>query len=321
MNQLVSLLDNALLQGLGYGIAVLGLAISFRVLRYPDLTADGSFLLGAAAFGAILVSGLGWATAIVGSVVTGVLAGAVTALLHAGAGVNRLLSGILTTMISYSLAFRVLSGRSNLSLDSRSTPFSLAEALDAKWDGFGLSVHATSLAISLGVAAAAAFVVLGLLKSELGIVLRATGENESLISSLGRRPKYYHALGLALANGLIGLTGGLVAARQGFADVNMGVGIIITLAAALVIGEELMRLVGLNPAVSILGRVIAPVVGACLYFFLYLLVLRASILGWIPLRIRPTDLKMMSALIVVAVVLVRTHAGKQTGQRDEVLPI
>ena len=321
MEQLLSVLDNALLQGLSYGVAVIGIAISFRVLRYPDLTADGSFLMGAAILGAALLAGWNWYLALLASACGGSLAGFVTATLHNRAGVNRLLSGILTSMICYSAAFWILSGRSNVNVTNSRTLFSAAEAMDMKafWSESG--VHLGSIGVSLLFVIIAVVCVVMLLKSDFGIVLRATGENDAMVEGLGRKPGRYYTVGLMFANGLIGLSGSLVASRQGFADVNMGFGVIITLVAALVIGEEVLRLFGLNPVTKLAGRALSGVVGACTYFLLYLAILRASIIGWIPIRIQPTDLKMMSALIVVVFVLIRRHTGSKTCTREEVLPI
>ncbi|MCB9851887.1 MAG: hypothetical protein H6819_02230 [Phycisphaerales bacterium] len=321
MEQIVSVIDNALLQGLGYGIAVVGITIAFRVLRYPDLTADGSFLIGAAAFSATVTAGASWIVATVASVGGGATAGLLTALMHTKAGVNRLLSGILTAMMCYSVAFWILSGRSNLNLADTPNMYSAAELLDARAAWAELNIHVASVLLSAIVAAVAVLAVYLLLKSEFGVVLRATGENEALVEGLGRRPQRYHTAGLVLANGLVGLAGCLVSARQGFADVNMGFGVIITLVAALVIGEELARLMGLDPSRSLFGRAISGVFGACGYFFFYLFILRASILGWVPVRIQPTDLKLMSAIIVVVFVLVRKHANRRGNMIEEILPI
>lgn len=321
MDQLLSVIDNALLQGLGYGVAVVGVAIAFRVLKYPDLTADGSFLMGASIFGATVAGGVGWGLATLAAVGGGAAAGAVTALMHTKAGVNRLLTGILTAMMCYSVAFWVLSGRSNINLSDAPTMFTAVESADAAAFWSASHVHLATVLLSIAIAALVVAGVYFLLKSEFGIVLRATGENEALVEGLGRRPQRYHTAGLILANGLVGLAGCLIAARQGFADVNMGFGVIITLVAALVIGEEIVRLVGLDPSRSLLGRAASGVLGACVYFFLYLIILRASVLGWIPLRIQPTDLKLMSALIVVVFVAIRTHARKTSNQVEEVLPI
>ena len=152
------------------------------------------------------------------------------------------------------------------------------------------------------------------LRSDLGLLLRATGANPGLVEGLARRPSRYEALGLALANGLVALSGALLAGRQGFVDINMGLGVIITLAAALVIGEQAIRGLGLEPGTSLAVRVAAPIVGGVIYYALYLGILRASILGWLPFQVQPTDLKMLSALVVAAAILLR----KRSGDREEV---
>lgn len=321
MQQFLSVFDNALLQGLSYGVAVVGVAISFRVIRWPDLTADGSFLIGAVVLSACLLAGWNWMLAAATAACAGAAAGLLTAALHSHAGVNRLLAGILTSMACYSVAFWFLSGRSNVNLSSTWTLFSLAEAFDSRSPLARAGFHAGAIGVSLLVSGLIVTCVWGLLKSDFGVVLRATGENEGLVEGLGRRPSRYHAVGLMLANALVGLSGALVGSRQGFTDVNMGLGVIITLVAALVIGEETMRLFRLNPAVSLAGRAVSGVVGACVYFLLYLGILRASILGWLPVRIQPTDLKLMSALIVVVFVLIRSRTRSRMEGREEILPI
>jgi len=321
MEQFLSVLDNALLQGLSYGIAVIGVSVSFRIVRWPDLTADGSFLGGAVVLGACLLAGCNWFLAMAVAACAGAAAGLITAILHCRAGVNRLLSGILTSMMCYSMAFWALSGRPNVNLSDRWTLFSATAAFDRNSFLSSAGVHAGTIAVSLLVAGLIIVCVWGLLKSDFGVILRATGENEALVEGLGRRPARYHAIGLMLANAMVALGGALVSSRQGFADVNMGFGVIITLVAALVIGEETMRLLRLDPAASLAGRAMSGVVGAFVYFLLYLGILRASILGWLPIRIQPTDLKFMSALIVVVFVLIRRRTRSGAEGREEILPI
>ena len=131
MLETLSIIDNTLLQGLGYGLGVLGVALAFRVVRYPDLTPDGSFLVGSTAFASMVVAGAHWSLAVLCSMTIGAAAGAVTALLHFCFGVHRLLSGILTSMACYSIGFRILDGRSNVGLNDVTTMFSLASEIDA----------------------------------------------------------------------------------------------------------------------------------------------------------------------------------------------
>jgi len=304
---MLDLIANALLQGATYGVAVLGLAFAFRILRYPDLTGDGSFMTGATIFAAAAVSGLWWPVALTMAMAAGAAAGMLTALLNAWFGVSRLLTGILVTMISYSLAFRYLNGQSNIGLIDTTTMFTSTTGI----------VSTYYMPIIAGIFALAAMALVRLLLgSELGLLLRATGGNALLVEELGRSPAVYRVIGLALANGLVALSGALVAGQQGFADVNMGAGTIITLVASLIIGEELVSLIS-RGRVNLLQRVIAPFVGAIVYFALYIAVLRASINDLLPVRIEPTDLKMLSALIVILVVALRMRGGRE----EEVLPL
>jgi len=311
MGDLISLADNAALQCFVYAVGVLGITISFRIARYPDLTADGSFILGSTVFAIGTTAVHSWELPLVWAVAAGMLAGLTTSLLHSAIGVSRLLTGILTAMIAYSLSFRIL-GTSNQGLRDP-TMFTAAQS----WDQtvvpvFG--IHLGQLAVGAAFAIITIALVWYLLRSELGLFLRGSGANAKLIEELGRSAASYQAISLAAANGLVAMSGALVTAQQGFSDVNMGVGVLITFVAALVIGEEIVGRFSRNDLVT---RVIAPFVGVFLYFLLYLFLLRASIRGWIPVNIQPTDLKMLSALVVVAVIALRANRGR----REETLPL
>lgn len=311
MNAALGLLDNALLQSLTYGVAVLGVAFAFRAVRYPDLTADGSFVLGAAASAALMANGWHWLPAMVAACGIGAIAGALTTSLNAWFGVNRLLSGILTTMIAYSVGFRVMSGRSNISLIDQETLFSWPETLDPALLNAGIPLHFATLLVCFAIFAFVAIAIAGLLRTEFGLALRSVGDNPPLSKLLGLRPAGYRFAGLAIANALAGLSGAIVSSRQGFADVNMGVGVVITLIAALLLGEQILIATGLSSKLSFSARVgISPLVGAATYYLLYLLVLRASIWGWIPLPIWPSDLKLLSALVVVGLLAVQNRSDE-----------
>lgn len=318
MNDLISILDNSLLQGLSYGIAVIGILISFRILRYPDLTADGSFLIGSCLFSALLSHGIHWSWAACIGTFGGSMAGCFTALIHTKFGVNRLLSGILTSMVCYSFAFRILAGKSAVSISDHQTFFEYGHQMDlfAKENLLGLNLG--SLSISGIIAMAISVSVYILLKSELGLFLRATGENPTFIERLGRKPQHYQIIGLGLSNALIAFSGVIITARQQFSNVNMGLGIIITLVASLIIGEEVLKHLNFNPISKLSARILSPIMGSFIYFLLYILILRASIRNWIPIEIKPTDLKMMSAIIVIVMVAIRWHHEKQP---EEILPL
>lgn len=315
MSQLLGVADGALQQGLTFGIGATGVALSLRSLRFPDLTSDGSFLLGATAFGATVTSGLAWPFALGVALIAGAGAGITTAAIHHVAGVNRLLSGILTSMICYSVGFWFLSGRPNIGIENRATPYTAAERLDATASWAGGDLHLAQLGVSALFVAAVVAGLWVLLGSQWGLVLRATGQDESLVTSLGRAPSRYRTMGLTIANGLVGLAGGLVAARQGFADVNMGPGSIVIFIASLVLGEELVRRVLPLRQDSVPARLLAPLAGCIAYYGIFLGILRASIAGLLPVGIRPTDLRLISAILIVSVVFWRSRRS-QDGAAD-----
>lgn len=308
---MLGLIDNALMQTWGYGIAVIGIAIAFRILRYPDLTADGSFILGASVFASVLLFAEWpwWAGLALASLAGGV-AGIITGLIHQIARVNRLLSGILTTMICYSLAFRVLSERGNRSVLGVDTPFARAFLRDRASGFSDLGLHPATLGLGLVTLAGVTLFAWLLLRSEWGLVLRATGSNPKVVKRYNRQPGFYVLAGLFLANALVGFSGGLIVARDGFVDVNMGTGLIIVLIAALVVGEQIFRWVAPRLAARpMAGPALAAIGGTFLYYLFYLIILRVSLRRDLPIQILPTDLKMISALVVVMVLWIRSRSS------------
>lgn len=313
---MLSLVDNALLQGLTHAPAVLGVALAFRVMRYPDLTADGSFLIGSTVFAAAVHAGWSPGTSLTAALLCGGLAGLATAVLNARLGVTPILSGILTSMACYSLGFRVLGRRPNLGLLSHRSLFDSADSLDRTFAGW--DVHPAALGLCGVIVAMLLWSIVLLLRSDMGLVLRAVGSNDSLTARLGRTPRRYRYVGLSLANALVAASGALVTTRQGFADVNVGTGIVVVLIACLVMGEEFFRVVHLDARRVLGARVLSPAVGAVLYFAMFLLVVRASSRGWLPVRLEPTDLTLVSALLIVSVHLSRLRTRRRD---DDVLPL
>ncbi len=293
------------MHGLAYGVAVMGISIALRVLRYPDLTADGSFLLGAAVFTRLLLDGTPWPVGLMLAMAAGGTAGIVTALLHNWLGVGRLLSGILTTMGSYSVVLRLLRDRPSVNIPEVTTMFS--DPLVMSLLPRNTDPTLAQLYVCLGAAVMAGLLILWLLRSEIGLVLRAAGDNRPLIRDSGHTPVLYEVLGLFLANGLVAASGVLVCTQQGFVDIGTGVGIVVTLIAALVLGEQVV------PLRTLPGQqFLAPLVGASAYYLLYLGVLRASVRGWLPLAVRATDLKVIAAItIVVSIVISRLRRSEE----------
>ncbi|AHF06862.1 ABC transporter permease [Desulfitobacterium metallireducens] len=264
-------------QGLMYAIMVLGVYLTFRILDYADLTVEGSFTLGGATVAILIVNGTNpWlATAV--AFVAGCLAGLFTGFLHTRFKISPLLTGILTMTALYSVNLRVM-GRANVSLLKGHTIFSDFKNLP-NMESYGVLVLALLTIVVLGV------VFYLFLKTELGLAMRATGDNELMIRSLGVNTNGMKLLGLALSNGLVALSGSFIAQNQQFADAGMGIGMIVAGLASLIIGEVLI-------GTSTLGRtLIAVICGGVIYRIIIAIALQ--------LGLAPTDLKMITAFIVI----------------------
>lgn len=283
-----ALISYAVEQGLLYCFMVLGVFITFRVLDFPDLTVDGSLPLGAAVTAAMATGGYSVWLATAAGLGAGLIAGLFTGLLHLLLKMGRsdstnygpkLLSGILMMTGLYTVNLRVM-GRSNIPLLN----------VDTMFDSLGGLISVTMRGWSL-VAALAVFMLIikfildWFLHTEMGLALRATGDNEQMIRSLGVNTDRLRVLGLALSNGLVALTGSIVAQQQGFADVGMGIGTIVAGLAGVIIGEVVF---GIRSISWVLFSVVG---GSITYRLLIALSLRMGI--------QPTDVKLLTAVLVV----------------------
>jgi len=293
------IIQSALEQGLVYCFMVLGVFLTFRVLDFPDLTVDGSLPLGAAVTGALIVGGHSPLLATAAGVAAGLCAGVVTGFLHillkSGESDStnygpKLLAGILTMTALYTINLRIM-GRSNIPL----------LGVDGVFEKLGdfLSVVMVSWNVILALAALA-FVVKYLLDwflhTEFGLTLQATGDNEQMIRALGTNTDFTRIVGLAAANGLVALSGSLVAQQQGFADVGMGIGTIVAGLAGVIMGEVIF---GVRSISWVLFSVIG---GSIVYRLLIAVSLR--------LGIAPTDLKLLTAVLVVVALSIPTVRKK-----------
>ena len=278
---LISILANASIEGLAYAGVAIGIWMSFRILAYPDLTAEGSFTTGAAVAGAMIASGQPSAVATIAAAVAGLTAGLVTGLLHTRLRVDPLLSGILTATGLYSVNLAVMSG-SNVSLLGRPTLFDdLGSIVDL---GDYQLLEAAVLLVTVGLVA----LVLGLfLKTQAGLAIRATGENEAMITAMGVDTRWTKCIGLALGNCSIALAGALVAQLSGFADIGMGIGAITTGLAAIIVGETLFARKGVMlPLFSV-------VAGMAIY--------RIVVAGSLRAGLGPNNLRLVTASLVAIV--------------------
>ncbi|HHX87912.1 MAG TPA: ABC transporter permease [Firmicutes bacterium] len=270
-------LHGAILLGLLYAVMVLGVFLTFRILNYADLTVDGSLPLGAAVAASLIASGVNPFVATLIAPFLGALAGLITGILHTKFSITPLLSGILTSIGLYSINLRIM-GSPNISLLRETTIYDYLTLT-------GLSVRASEYIMASAVVILLVVMLYFFLHTEKGQALRATGDNETMMRSLGVNTDNMKILGLSLSNALVALSGAMIAQYQGFSDVNMGIGAIIVGLASVIIGEVL---IGIK---SILGRVIAVVFGSVIYRLTIAVVLR---LGFI----EHTDLRLFTALLV-----------------------
>jgi len=285
---MVGLLVHAVEQGFAYGIAALGVFLTYRVLKFPDLTADGSFVTGAAVASLLLVrTGIDPFTVLLVAFAAGCCAGLITGLLNTKLGITNLLAGVLTMIMLYSINLRIM-GRPNLSLLRATTT---SRIVSVAWSPLGnLAILAflglLTLAIKLG--------LYYFLRAEVGFALRATGDSEKMITAQGVNVNTMKLLGLALSNGLIALSGALVAQYSGFADVGMGIGTIVTGLAAVIIGGTLIRSnrVGLMTLSVLLGSMIYRIAVSLALRYGYVVGFQAS------------DLKLITSLLVIIALVV-----------------
>ncbi len=275
--------------GLLFSLVALGVYLSFRVLNFPDLTVDGSFPLGAAATAVAIIHGVNPFLATLIGTFAGCCAGFASAFLNVQFRILNLLAGILTMVALYSINLRVM-GRPNISLYGEETIFTAFEGL------IDLSIWTTS-AILLVIAIAMKFMVDWFLGTQVGLALRASGENPAMARAQSVSNGRMTLIGMTVSNGLVGLAGSLFAQSQGVADVSLGIGTIVTGLAALIIGETLLG------SGKVVWATLGCLIGALLYRLFIAAALSAGFLG-----IQAQDLNLVTAVVVaIAVILSRAR--------------
>jgi len=273
------LLPFSLYEGLVFGFVAIGVYLTFRVLGFPDLTVDGSFTLGAAVAAVLIANGVNPFLATLAALGAGLCAGLATSLLNTKLRIPALLASILVMVALYSINLRIMGG-ANVSLLREVTIF------DQVSEFLGVS---TRIAYQLVVAAVLAtivfFILNWFLRTEIGLALRATGDNEQMVRGAGVDTDKTTILGVSIANGLVAFSGGVVAQGQGFSDVGMGIGMIIMGLASVIIGEALFRPKGV-------ARLLLAALGGT---FVYRLVISTAL----RMGMRATDLKLITAVIVI----------------------
>lgn len=274
-------------------LLALGVFISFRIFAFPDITADGSVTLGASVGATLLVRGVNPPLASVAGFLAGMLAGACTGTLHTRFKINPLLSGILVMTGLYSINLHIM-GRSNVPLLSVTTLATQSERIGMaitrglsafKLAGWEVSVRDASILGAVVVAVALTGLLLyWFFRTNLGMAMRATGDNVAMVRALGVNDANMIIFGLAISNGLVALAGALLAQYQGFADVGMGIGMVVWGLASVIIGEALVGSTQLG--LTIIGAVM----GSVLFRLLVAVALR-----W---GLSPNDLKLITAVFV-----------------------
>lgn len=274
-----SLIITSLEQGLIFGVLALGVFITYKILDIADLSVEGTFPFGAFIFAKMVSSGLNPILSTLLAFLFGTLAGLLTSTLFIKLKIKPILAGILTMTILYSVNLRT-NGKANVPL------FQFDSVFDA----------GSKLLILVVIIAAIKLLMDWFLKTETGYLLIATGDNESLVKSLGQNSNKYKIIGLMIANGLVALSGALMAQYQGFADMTMGSGIIVIALASIIIGDTIMRSSNRlkNTTRAIIGAIIYKVIGGIA----------------IDLGLDPHDLKAVNAIIVIVFIYYNNNSEK-----------
>ena len=268
-------------QSLIFAIMVLGVYISFRILNFPDMTVDGTFPLGAAISAKLLTLGVNPYLTLLVALISGAAAGAITGLIHVKLKVKDLLAGILVMTALYSVNLRVM-GKSNIPLFEEDNIFNTE-----------YSMMITIVVLIL----ISKFILDYLLKTKFGFALKALGDNENLIVSLGLNEEKYKIYGLMIANAFVAFSGAVLAQYQGFADVGMGTGIIVIGLASIIIGDTLF-----GKRRRFAGTTIV-IIGSILY--------RGVIAVTLSMGMDASDLKLITSVIVIVILWIQKQKDKR----------
>ena len=279
----------ALNLGFLYAFMTMGVFITFRIHDFPDITVDGSFTSGAAATAVLIAAGYNPLVALLAGLFIGMVAGAVTAWIHARLNINGLLAGILVMTGLYSVNLHIM-GRSNIPLLNQTTLFTWIQKINP-------GMHAEVwISCVLGAILAVFWMGVSLFfKTDLGLSMRATGNNPVMAAANGINVNRMKILGIALANGFVGLSGGLVAQYQGFADIGMGIGSVVIGLASVIIGESILR------KRSIYVKIVSAIIGSVLFRWMIAFALFVGM--------NPIDLKLLTAGFVLATLVVSGAVG------------
>lgn len=306
MGNLITSLIGAAGQGILWGIMALGVYITYRLLNTSDLTVDGSFALGGCTCAILILNGVHPVIATIIAIAAGLIAGAVTGMLHTVFDIPAILAGILTQISLWSINLRILGGKSNIPLlnnetiiskfvgRSGNTAVSTASPLIQK---LGLTQSQASLIFGIIIVIIIVIIMYWFFGTEIGSAIRATGNNESMVRALGINTNKIKLLGFMIGNGLVALSGALVAQMQKYSDIGMGQGAIVIGLAAIIIGEVVLK------KVKNFGfKLLAVAIGAIIYFLIRAVVLYMGL--------NANDMKLISAVIVAIALSIPTVSQK-----------
>ncbi|MGN0601356.1 MAG: ABC transporter permease [Oscillospiraceae bacterium] len=277
MLEFLQSLPSPIAQGMIWGIMAIGVYITFKILDFADLTVDGSFATGGAVLVVLTTGGMNIYLALFVAFLAGCLAGLATGFFHTKFGIPAILSGILTQLALYSINLRIMSGKAN-------TPIN--------WRNYNLIVSSKTDELPMTILVCIIFniLIIGILYwffgTELGHSIRATGSNQAMARANGINTNTRKIIGLVISNGLVAVSGGLLAQFNGNADINMGRGAIVIGLAAVIIGEVIFSKIFKNFAL----RLLSAVIGAIIYYIVIAAVLKMGL--------DANDLKMFSAIVV-----------------------
>lgn len=261
-------------QGLIFAVGALGVYITYTILDFPDLSVDGTFSLGAAITGALIIKGIDPFISLGVAFIGGAIGGLVTGILHVKLKITNLLSGILVMIGLYSINLRIM-GKANIPMFNKGSIFS----------------NNISIIIILGLIVLVVKLIMDVLfKTKFGFILRATGDNDTLVTSLGVNKGTIKIAGLMISNGLVALSGAIMAQHQGFSDISMGTGFIVIALASIILGQSVFKKSRLLKGTTVV------IIGAFFY--------KLSVGLAIDLGFPPTDLKLITSLIVVIAIII-----------------
>ena len=285
--------QGAVAQGLLWGIMSLGVYLTFRILNIADMTCDGSFALGGSTCAILITKGCNPLVAILISFFAGIIAGLVTGLMHTKLKIHEILAGILSMIALYSINIRIM-GKSN-------TPLLGVDTLMTKMqDCLEITPNVASFIVGIIFGVALIALLYWFCGTEIGSCIRATGNNEKMVRAVGVDTDKMKLLGLMLSNGLIALSGALVAQQQGYGDVGMGTGTIVIGLASIILGENIFAY--FNKRFAFYVTLISILLGSIVYRLIIAIVLQ--------LGLKSSDLKLLTAIIVVIALAIPVTKSK-----------